>query len=83
MFGKEVTVLIDTGSTDSHISDKLAQKANINYRQNQMEISAFGDHVVRTKGLTKNTKFEKCGRKFAYAFYIIETDLYDVLLGYD
>jgi len=51
--------------------------------KDDLEITTMGKEIVTSHGLTQYVRFELSNKRFKYNFYVIDTDQYDILLGYD
>ncbi|XP_066314872.1 uncharacterized protein [Miscanthus floridulus] len=82
--GIPVTILLDSGSTSSFVSESLVMQLSSQVvLPHQISVSVAGGGVLTTKGILHNVNWSIDHVSFVYDFKILPLTHYDIILGMD
>ncbi|XP_071933266.1 uncharacterized protein [Coffea arabica] len=81
--GKQVTTLIDSGSTHCFLDEQLAKELKLSTQGPNLIVNVANGERVESKGLDKSMQWEMQGHQFQYAFNTLRLGGCDIILRVD
>jgi len=81
--GQDIDAVLDTGATRSVISEELAKKLNIKYKESKEKVRLADGNTILIIGSTEKVRVRAHGSKCEINFIILSNNVIPMLLGVD